>query len=459
MLNLKLNEIASLCGGTLNDSKFGDTNIDLVSIDTRTIEQDDMYMPIIGEKFDGHVFIDEAFNKGAAATFSKYGEYDNPNNKPIIWVNNTNQAFIDLATNYVKSLDKLKIIAITGSNGKTTTKDLISSVLEKDLIVKKTIGNLNNHIGVPRTLLRFNKHTDVGVVEMGTDGFGQIEVLSNMAKPDIAIITNIGDSHLEQLKTKENIAEEKLHIIDGLKEDGIFIYNNDDDILREKVKSINIKQKTISFGTREDSDFVIKIIESNKNGSVFNINGYVFNIPLIGSHQILNSTIAIIIGRLFDVNRQTIIDALGKKEITKMRSELIPCKGFDILNDSYKSNPQSLRSALETANLLTGYSRKIAILGDMLELGDNEVELHKEIGREISPENVDYLLLYGKLSKNIYDEAIKHFDGNRVFYFDTKDKLIDKAKFLITKNSLVLVKASRSMRMEEIIEVLNHINL
>ena len=458
MLNLTLKEITELSNGQLNNEKFSDIVIPIVSIDTRTLDPGDMYMPIIGEKLDGHLFIDQAFEKGAAATFSKIGEITNDQGRPIIWVEDSNKAFKELAKNYRNSLD-LKLIAITGSNGKTTTKDLIANVLEKKYSVKKTIGNLNNDIGVPKTILTFDKDTNIGIVEMGIDNFEQMNDLTTMGNPDIAIITNIGDSHLQQLKTKENVAEEKLHIIDGLKEDGVFIYNNDDPVLREKVKELDIKHKLISFGTSEGSDYKINVIESNSNGSLFEVNGKRVNTSLIGHHQILNSTVAIIVGKLLGVENEEIIDGLTKKDLTKMRSELLSCDGFDILNDSYKSNPQSLRSALDTLNLLNGYSRKIAILGDMLELGSNEEELHRQIGRELSPEKIDYLLLYGPLSKFIYEEAMKNYPQSRVFHFETKDQLIDKAKYLITRNSISLVKASRSLRLEEIVEALEQIRL
>ncbi|MGY3755560.1 UDP-N-acetylmuramoyl-tripeptide--D-alanyl-D-alanine ligase [Helcococcus kunzii] len=453
MINLRLKEIADLAGGVVNNEKFNDLNVSQISIDTRTIFEGEMYMPIIGEKLDGHLFIDNAFEKGAIATFSKRGEIEDSDERPIVWVDDTNKAFTNLAQNYRISLD-IKIIGITGSNGKTTTKDLISNVLESKYSVKKTFGNLNNEIGVPRTLLSFSKDTNIGVVEMGTDGFGQIEALTKMASPDIAIITNIGDSHLEQLKTKENIAIEKLHIIDGLKEDGIFLFNNDDEILKSEFKKIDMDKKVISYGMNEDSDYVIKILKSSQFGTKFSINGKEFSIELLGTHQVYNATVAYIIGELFEISDTDIQEGLNKKDRTKMRSELMSCHGFDILNDSYKSNPQSLRSGLETLELLTGYSRKIAILADMLELGNGEIELHRQIGREIDPTKIDYLLLYGPLSKYIYNESVKNFLPTRVFYFDTKDKLIDKAKYIVSKNSIVFVKGSRSMKLEDVVEVL-----
>lgn len=458
-LNLNLKEIAKLSNGTLNDEKYSDLMVDIVSIDTRTIDSGEMYMPIIGEKLDGHIFVEEAFKKGAVATFCEVGKCSNIKNHPIVWVKNSNEAFTSLAKNYRDSLENIKIIAITGSNGKTTTKDIIKSVLSSKYQVRKTIGNLNNQIGVPRTMLRFDKKTDIGVVEMGTDGFGQIEKLSNLASPDIAIITNIGDSHLHQLINKENVAKEKIHILDGLNPNGIFIYNLDDPVLSEIVKNTKIKQKIITFGQSENADYRINIIESNNNGNNFTVNNKNYITPLVGAHQVYNATVAIIIAELFEISYPKIIKSLEKEEISSMRSELISCNGFDILNDSYKSNPQSLASALETLYLFSNYSRKITILGDMLELGKNEIELHREVGRNLNPSKVDYILLYGPLSKYIAEEAQKNFGENRVFYFEKKDQLIDKAKYLIIKNSLVLVKASRSLRLEEIVEALKMLTI
>lgn len=458
-LNLNLKEIAKLSNGTLNDEKYSDLMVDIVSIDTRTIDSGEMYMPIIGEKLDGHIFVEEAFKKGAVATFCEVGKCSNIKNHPIVWVKNSNEAFTSLAKNYRDSLENIKIIAITGSNGKTTTKDIIKSVLSSKYQVRKTIGNLNNQIGVPRTMLRFDKKTDIGVVEMGTDGFGQIEKLSNLASPDIAIITNIGDSHLHQLINKENVAKEKIHILDGLNPNGIFIYNLDDPILSEIVKNTKIKQKIITFGQSENADYRINIIESNNNGNNFTVNNKNYITTLVGAHQVYNATVAIIIAELFEISYPKIIKSLEKEEISSMRSELISCNGFDILNDSYKSNPQSLASALETLYLFSNYSRKITILGDMLELGKNEIELHREVGRNLNPSKVDYILLYGPLSKYIAEEAQKNFGENRVFYFEKKDQLIDKAKYLIIKNSLVLVKASRSLRLEEIVEALKMLTI
>lgn len=453
MLNLTLKEIAQLADGKLNNEKFEDLVINDVSIDTRTLNKGDLYIPIIGENFDGHKFIDSAIMKDAKAIFSEQGKFVK-DDFPIIYVNDTTEALQEFSSKYRQSLD-IKIIAITGSNGKTSTKDLISKILEEKYTVSKTIGNLNNHIGLPLTLLKFNKDTNIGVVEMGTDGFGQIEVLSKIARPDIAIITNIGDSHLEELKTKENIAKEKLHIIDYLAEDGVFYYNLDDPILTSEYKKLNKNIRDISFGKDPNADYRLNIIESNNKGSLFTLNDDFYNLTLIGKHQVYNASVAIAVAEEMGIEEDKIKHALLENEASSMRTELMNMKGFDILNDSYKSNPQSLLTALDTLNILDGYRNKIAILGDMLELGENEEELHRNIGRQIDPDNLDYLLLFGPLSKYIYDEAVKIMGENKVFYFDNKDKLVDKAKYIIKRGDIVLVKASRSMHLEEIIESLS----
>lgn len=455
MLNLRLGEIAKLSNGKLNKEEYGNIVINEISRDTRTIEFGDIYLPLIGENLNGHLFIDDAFNLGAKATFAKIGEY-HKDDKPIIWVEDTLQALRQFAKNYRETLD-LKVIAITGSNGKTTTKDMVAKVVSKKYNVTKTFGNLNNQIGLPITLLRFTQDTQVGVCELGMfDGKGgEIKANSDIAKPDIAVITNIGEAHLDTLITKENIAKEKLGILSGLKEDGVLIYNNDDKILKSEISKMNIKQKLISFGKDKSSDYVIEVIESNNVGSLFLLNGEAYNVSLIGEHQVYNASVAAIVGQLLEISKTDIYDAIFNSRNTTMRSELMNLNGFDILNDSYKSNPQSLRTALRTLDILSGYTRKIAILGDMLELGSNEIELHEEIGREILPENVDYLLLFGPLSKYTAQEASKNFPPNRVFYFESKRELVTKAKYLIKKGTLVLVKASRSMHMEEVIESIN----
>lgn len=448
-----IESIAKFAGASIHGSYQEPVFVNSISIDTRTIHDGDIYVPIIGENLDGHIFIEEAFQKGALACFCDEAHFPEFQylTKPILVVKDTLEGFQQLAKNYRASLETM-IIGITGSNGKTTTKDVINSVLKQKFKTKKTIGNLNNGIGVPRTLLELDEDTDIGIIEMGMDRFGEISKLADLAHPQIAAITNIGHSHLDQLKTKENVAKAKLEILEQMTEKDLFLYNYDDPVLRSEVEKLDIRPETITFGKDEGADYVLSLKRSDAGGNRFSLNGKNWSLNLIGPFQMYNAAVAIIIGDRLGLTDQQIQAGLTVKDQTAMRTQLISCQGFDILNDTYKSNPQSLKEALETTSLLAGYRQKIAILGDMLELGEDSIDLHREAGRLIDPEIFDYVLFYGELSQRMMEGALEKFPPNRLFHFLSKPNLVDKAKYLISKNSLVLVKASRSMRLEEIIE-------
>ncbi|MCI5839195.1 MAG: UDP-N-acetylmuramoyl-tripeptide--D-alanyl-D-alanine ligase [Peptoniphilaceae bacterium] len=463
MIKRTLSQIAKMVSGHL-DSKF-DENLEIegISIDSRTIDKNNLYIPIIGEKFDGRIFIKESENKGATAFLidENYKIAQNIN-IPYIVVKDTKQALQDLAKSYRKELN-IKIIGITGSNGKTTTKDLLKTVISKKYKTKQTYGNLNNEIGVPKTILNFDDDTQVGIVEMGIEDFNEMNVLTDIVNPDIAVITNIGDSHLLKLKSREGIAEAKLEILNSLSDDGIFIYNGDDITLKKVFPQFKDKiknnQKVITFGQNDDNDFIVKEIDSNRFGNSFSHEENIYNVPLLGNHQIYNGAVAVLIGNILQIDNEKIKEGLKEVKSTKNRNEIIECKGFDILNDAYKSNPQNLTQALETMKFLQGYKRKIAVLGDMLELGENQEELHREIGEKLDPKSIDYVLLFGNLSKYIYNQALKTYPKNRIYHFESKNDLIDELKYIIVKSTLVLVKGSRAMHMEEIIEAIKELKV
>lgn len=455
MIERSLGHIAKMLKSEISDFKFSNTKIKGVSIDSRTISKDNLYIPIIGEKFDGRIFIKECQDAGASAfIIDKDFKIPSVVTIPYIRVDDTKKALQDLAKAYREELD-IKIIAITGSNGKTTTKNIIHSVLSTKYKVEKTQGNLNNDIGLPRTILSFNEDTEIGILEMGTDNFGDISLLTKIGKPDIAAIMNIGDSHLLNLKTKEGIAKAKLEIIEGLDDDGIFIYNGDDEILKKEVYNYKIKQKVIRFGMSDDLDFSVKLLEETKHHISFSHEKENYLIPLLGSHQVYNASCAVLIAKLFKLNEEEIKQGLLNATKESNRNELLEENGFDILNDAYKSNPQSLRQGLETAKILGGYLRKIAVLGDMLELGEKEKELHYEIGKELNPKDFEYVIFYGNLSEEMYKAALENYSKTNIFYFTEKNDVIDKLKLLIIKSTLVFVKGSRGMHMEEIIEAIS----
>lgn len=454
MIEKRLDEIAKMLGGEISDTKFSDTKIKGISIDSRTIKKDNLYIPIVGEKFDGRIFIEECENAGSPAfLIDKNYKIPKSISIPYVKVEDTKKALQDLAKAYRDELD-IKIIAITGSNGKTTSKNLIHSVLSEKYKVQKTQGNFNNNIGLPLTLLDFSKDTEIGVVEMGTEDFGEISELTHIARPDMAMITNIGDAHLLKLKSKEGIAKAKLEILEGLKENGTFIYNGDDEILKKVLPSYKIKQKTISFGTSEEVDFKVSPKEFSSTYTKFSYENEDYTVPLLGSHQVLNGALAVLIGKLFNLSYKEINKGLSKASNNANRNELIERNGFDILDDAYKSNPQSLKQGLELAGFLDGYLNKIVVLGDMLELGDGEKNLHYKSGLDIDPKKINYCLFYGPLCKEMYRASLENFPEDRSFYFENKNDLIDKLKLLITKSTLVFVKGSRGVHMEEVIEAI-----
>ncbi|MDU1316440.1 UDP-N-acetylmuramoyl-tripeptide--D-alanyl-D-alanine ligase [Anaerococcus hydrogenalis] len=454
MIERCLDHIAKMVDGEISDPKYSHIKINGVSIDSRTIKKDSLYIPIVGEKFDGRIFIEECQNAGAPAfLIDKNYKIPKSINIPYIKVEDTQKALRDLARAYRQELD-IKIIAITGSNGKTTSKNIIHSVLSEKYKVEKTHGNLNNEIGVPLTILDFSEDTDIGVVEMGTDDFGEISVLTNIALPDMAMITNIGDAHLLKLKSREGIAKAKLEILEGLKNDGKFLYNGDDEILKKVLPSYDIKQETISFGIGENVDFKVVPKEHTNTSTNFSYKDEIYSVPLLGSHQVYNGALAVLIGKIFDLSFDEINKGLSKSSNNANRNELVERNGFDILDDAYKSNPQSLKQGLELAGFLDGYLNKIVVLGDMLELGDDELNLHYKSGLDIDPKKINYCLFFGPLSKQMYKASLENFPKERSFYFDNKDDLIDKLKLLITKYSLVFVKGSRGVHMEEVIEAI-----
>ena len=452
MIERTLGQIANMLDAKICDEKYADVKIKGVSIDSRTIQNGNLYIPIVGEKFDGRIFIEECEKAGAPA-FIIDKNFDLPKSITIPYciVDDTKKALQDLAKSYRYELD-IKIVALTGSNGKTTSKNLISAVLSKKYKVDKTQGNLNNEIGVPRTILSFSDDTEIGVVEMGTDDFGDISLLTDIAKPNIAAITNIGDSHLLKLKSKEGIAKAKLEIVEGLNKDGIFIYNGDDKTLKKEVPKYDIEQKIIKFGEGEDLDFIVKSSKQTKSYTKFSYKDEQYTVPLLGAHQVYNGALAILIGKIFEISYDDINTGLLKATNTGNRNELIERNGFDILNDAYKSNPQSLKEGLNLTEILDGYSNKIVVLGDMLELGEDEEKLHYDQGLKIDPKEIDYCLFFGTLSKSMYKASLENFPKERSMYFDNKDDLIDKLKLIISKSSLVFVKGSRGLHMEEIIE-------
>lgn len=429
-----------------------------ISTDTRTIRPGSLFVPLIGDHYDGHAYAAEAYSKGAAAALWQDDHPHPPEGMPIIRVKDTLTALQQLAKSYRKQLP-VRIVGITGSNGKTTTKDLVAAVLGSTFQVHKTKGNLNNHIGLPLTLLELEETTQFAVVEMGMSGRGEIELLSNLAEPEASIITMIGESHMLQLGSREEIARAKAEIVSGMPSSGLFVYNGDEPLIEQALAERGHDGlRRIRFGSGAGNDLFPADIRMDADGAHFQINspGYPeLFIPLLGTHNVINALAAIAIGEAFGVSPEGIAAGLRSLQMTSMRIEkLTAASGLTVLNDAYNASPASMRAAIDLTEQLSGFGRKFLVLGDMLELGEHEEEFHRSIGAMLSPERVDYVFTFGRLGRFIADEAAQHFPKACVRAFDDKEQLAAELAAIAQAEDLVLVKGSRGMRLEHVVNVL-----
>lgn len=455
--NITVNKIVEICNGKLLS---GDENIQVktYSKDTRTLNKGDMYLGIKGEKINGNDYIEQAFINGAIGCITDENVSEKIINKykkekVIIKVENTIKAIQGLAK-YKRSLYNIPVIAVTGSVGKTSTKDIIANVLGQKYKVLKTEGNMNNHIGLPMTLLKLKDHTAV-VVEMGMNHFGEISLLTNIAKPTGCVITNIGTSHIGNLGSRENILKAKLEILEGLDKDGFVLINNDNDLLHDWAKKEK-KYKVYTYGLENNSTYMAKKVTILENSSEFEINGIKGNVPVGGIHFVYNSVCAFAVGDILNVEKEKIIKGISEFKLTakRMDTEVIQ-DNIKIINDSYNASYDSMKAALEVVNN-TLAQRKIAILGDMLELGDYAKELHEKVGEEVVKNKIDILITIGENARNIANKA-KELKMENVQSFNNIDEAIKNIKEIIKSGDLILLKASNSMNFSKILNELKEI--
>ena len=439
-MKLTIKKILEITGGKLicgNENEI----IEKYSKDTRTINQGECYVGIKGENFDGNKFYKDAFKLGAkACILDTFGSTDEEMGN-IIFVENSVKAVQDIASYLVNNIDA-KIVAITGSAGKTGTKDMIYSVLSKKYKVLKSPGNYNNDIGLPFALLSYINE-DIIVLEMGMNGFGQIDKLSKIAKPDIAVITNIGTAHIGLLGSRENILKAKLEILNGMNSEGILVINNDNDLLST---ISGIEQKIVRFGINKESDYNASNIVMKNGKTFFEINGKEYNVPVLGNVFAYNALCAYTLGKLFDLSDEEIKEGLECVILTGNRMQIVEEENYTIINDTYNANKEAMMSALDT--ITTFDRRKVAILGDMLELGEFEEDIHREVGKYCNGK-VDVLITIGNLSKYINEE----FNGTK-YHFDTKQDAMNDLNDIIKKDDVILVKASQGMKLIEIVDFL-----
>ena len=461
--DIKVKDIVRVCSGELI---FGNEEIvcENFSKDTRTIEAGDVYVGIKGENFDGNVLYSEAFEKGASVCILQGVIVDDSvrsryKDRAVIIVGDTVKALQEIAS-YKRDLYDIPVVAITGSVGKTSTKDIIASVVGTEFNTLKTQGNLNNHIGVPLTILGLKEHNAL-VVEMGMNNLGEISVLSKIAKPNIAVITNVGTSHIGNLGSRENILKAKLEILDGLKNDGVLIVNNDNDLLNKWAVENKDNVKLCTFGIDNSSDVMASSISFGENSSEFEVtiqNSLFENIsktekvivPVGGKHFVYNALSAVAVGLQLGIPISKIRKGIEEFELTKSRMELINIPNdVVVINDCYNANYDSMKAAVEYLSKTNG-NRKIAILGDMLELGEFSEELHKKVGEEVAKNKIDILITVGKMGEVIANTA--ESSGVKVYKCSDNSDAIRLAKGIINKDDIVLVKASNGMKFKEIVE-------
>lgn len=454
MEQFTLAQVAQWTGGTITEST--PTLLMNISTDSRNIPPDALFVPIVGERFDGHDFIQKAVMNGAAAVVSHH-----PNEKytvPTVYVPHTSQALLDIAGGYRRLCGDSKIVAVTGSVGKTTTKELLYAALSPALRVKRNQGNLNNEIGLPLTLCQLTYDTQVMVTEMGMNHFGEISRMTAAARPDIAVITNIGTSHIEYLGSREGICKAKLEILEGLRPNGCAVFCGDEPLLWEKRNDFSFP--TYTYGLQNVACDLTAEIHSDGSFSVYNRSlpntllpiGDSFRVKLqiLGAHNICNALAAVIVGLLLGQSPETISSGLSSCEMDGLRQHIYMQNGFRIFADCYNASPDAMEAVLKVLGAMAiNGGRRFAVLGSMLELGHYTEEGHRRAGRAAA-QNADALYAYGSYAHFIAAGAAE-YHMNCVYLFQDQLEMAEALRKDAKPGDTLLFKGSRGMRMERVL--------
>lgn len=480
-MNLSVREIAEACGGklVLRGDVSGDTYVSSAVIDSRKIEAGGVFFATIGERVDGHRFVSQIFEAGAGLAVvqktpeqvqeetgtdcSRWGSY--------VLVEESLRALKDVAEYYRRKLD-IRVVGITGSVGKTSTKEFIAGVLAEKLNVLKTEGNFNNEIGVPLTLLRIRENHEAAVVEMGISDFGEMHRLSKMVRPDICVITNIGQCHLENLKTRNGILKAKSEIFDFMAEDGEVCLNGEDDKLSALAEVKGHRPHFFGLGgnpseevTAENieshglwgSDATLRFHPSENPEKVNKTTELSVHVPLPGFHMVLNAAAAACVAVLFGLTLKEIARGIAKIEPVSGRNNLIRLSKYTLIDDCYNANPASMRAAIDL--LAMADTEKVAILGDMFELGENSDALHAGVGEYAAAAGIDRIICVGENSQHTFRAAADHAEETTyITHFPDRETLLkaleEKQKEYIPEGSTVLIKASHGMEFAGVLEFL-----
>lgn len=454
-MKMTAKQIADLCGGRLLCG-VPETEVCSVTTDSRSLGDRALFVPIKGERVDGHAFLEQVLENGAAAVLTQEHESAS-GEKPWIAVSDTREALQKLAAAYRKEFS-IPVIGITGSVGKTTTKEMVALALSAGFSsVLKTAGNLNSQIGLPLMVLRLSEEYNAAVLEMGMSEFGEMERLAAIAAPQYAVMTNIGISHIENLKTQENIRSEKLHITDRFTPSSILFLNGDDPLLSEL--SGNLPFRTVSFGLGEGCDYSARGIHTDGESTIFLLRApdgetLQLRLPCLGDHNVRNALAAVAVADALGVDRNAAAKALETYRPPAMRQQIRRADGLTVLDDSYNASPDSVRSSLNVLASLPCEGKRGAVLADMLELGDLSEQAHYDTGREAAKSGIQFLVTVGHRAEAIARGALAENPSLDCRVCQSNEEAVRELKGLIGKGDAVLVKGSRGMKTDEIVTAL-----
>ncbi|MGF2384339.1 UDP-N-acetylmuramoyl-tripeptide--D-alanyl-D-alanine ligase [Lentilactobacillus otakiensis] len=428
-----------------------------VCFDTRKMQPGQLFIPLTAEH-DGHDYIDNAVAGGAAATLWAKDHADRlPLKIPALVVDDTLKAFQALSKYYLDKINP-RVIAITGSNGKTTTKDMVAAILSSTFHVTKTHDNFNNEIGLPYTILQMESNSEFLVAEMGMDRPGQLDFMSKLAQPDVAVITMIGEAHIEFFGTRDKIADAKMEITHGLKADGFFVYDGDEPLLNERAKTVDVIKLT--FGRKSANDVFAIDSKDGQYSTEFHVNLWPdidFKIPMIGDYNVNNALAAISVGRIFQIHPEIMAKKLAKFDLTKNRTEwLTGSKGERILSDVYNSNPTAAKEVLTAFKNTETKGRRIAVLGDMLELGDQSKAMHASLAEALDPASIPVVYLIGSDMSALYEKLKPIYAPENLHYYqaDQLDQLAADIEATLSASDEVMLKASHGLHLENVVATL-----
>lgn len=455
--NLSLENIAAACGGRLfcNGKEMAEKVVSDIVTDNRKVTKDALFVAIKGKRADGHDFIPSAYEAGAVCVIS---EKEIATDKAFIVVENSLYAIKKIAAFYRENLD-IKVVGITGSVGKTSTKEMIYSVLSEKYNVLKTEGNFNNELGLPLTVFRIREEHEIAVLEMGISDFGEMTRLTEIAKPDVALITNIGLCHLENLKSRDGILKAKTEIFTGLSKDGAIILNGDDDKLITVNEYDGIKPVYYHVCDTDKTDAKIyadNIVSEGIKGIKSTLHYYDssievrINIP--GIHMVYNAMAALCVGKAFGLSDEAIKCGIEKLQPVNGRNNIIEGDRITVIDDCYNANPVSMKAGIDV--LAYAEKRKVAILGDMFELGTRECDLHADMGKYLLNSNTDVIVLCGRLMYHAYTYLTEHNCEKEFYYFENIEDLMSKLDDIIREDDTILVKASHGMEFVKVIRKL-----